>query len=87
MYRDGPCGLPKLWIWSLASQKYIDGPSGLHFVTYLVPKLCQNYMDGPCSLHFVTHLVSNLDLLKPLDFFVGTKYVTKCKPKGPSMYF
>ncbi|MFS7930859.1 hypothetical protein Hanom_Chr04g00349201 [Helianthus anomalus] len=26
-YTDGPCGKPKLWIWSLAFQKYTDGPS------------------------------------------------------------
>ncbi|MFS7990051.1 hypothetical protein Hanom_Chr11g01054281 [Helianthus anomalus] len=27
-YTDGPCGLPKLWIWTLAFQKYIDCPCG-----------------------------------------------------------
>ncbi|KAJ0717741.1 putative DNA oxidative demethylase, DNA-(apurinic or apyrimidinic site) lyase [Helianthus annuus] len=36
-YTNGPCGLPKFWIWSLAFQKYTDGPCGLHFVTHLVP--------------------------------------------------
>ncbi|MFS7996594.1 hypothetical protein Hanom_Chr12g01131751 [Helianthus anomalus] len=36
-YTDGPCGLPKFWIWSLDFQKYTDGPCGLHFVTHLVP--------------------------------------------------
>ncbi|MFS7924781.1 hypothetical protein Hanom_Chr03g00276711 [Helianthus anomalus] len=34
---DGPCGLLKYWIWSLAFQKYMDGLCGLHFVTPLVP--------------------------------------------------
>ncbi|MFS8030227.1 hypothetical protein Hanom_Chr17g01531551 [Helianthus anomalus] len=37
-YMDGPWGLPKIWIWSLAFQKYTDGPCGLHFVTHLVPR-------------------------------------------------
>ncbi|MFS7910856.1 hypothetical protein Hanom_Chr02g00111111 [Helianthus anomalus] len=66
-YTDGPCGLPKFWIWSIAFQKYMDGPCGLHFVTHLVPSLLQKYMDGPFGLHFVTNLVLNLDMLKPLD--------------------
>ncbi|MFS7950233.1 hypothetical protein Hanom_Chr07g00580941 [Helianthus anomalus] len=43
-YTDGPCGLPKFWIWSLACQRYTDGPSGLHFVTHLV------HRDHPCTL-------------------------------------
>ncbi|MFS7932424.1 hypothetical protein Hanom_Chr04g00367721 [Helianthus anomalus] len=64
---DGPCGLPKFWIWSLTFQKYTDGPCDLHFVTHLVPNFFQNYMDGPCGLHFVTRLVLNLDMLKPTD--------------------
>ncbi|MFS7940754.1 hypothetical protein Hanom_Chr05g00468131 [Helianthus anomalus] len=36
---DGPCGLPKYWIWSLDFQKYTDSPCGLHFVTHLVPSV------------------------------------------------
>ncbi|KAJ0650998.1 putative ABC transporter type 1, transmembrane domain-containing protein [Helianthus annuus] len=36
-YTDGPFGLPKFWIWSLAFQKYTNGPCGLHFVTHGVP--------------------------------------------------
>ncbi|MFS7963105.1 hypothetical protein Hanom_Chr08g00734221 [Helianthus anomalus] len=35
-YTHGPCGLPTLWIWSPAFEKYIDGPYGLHVVTHLV---------------------------------------------------
>ncbi|MFS7905883.1 hypothetical protein Hanom_Chr01g00052911 [Helianthus anomalus] len=46
-YMDGPCGLPKIWIWSLAFRKYIDGPCGLHFVTHLVLNL---YMLKPLDL-------------------------------------
>ncbi|MFS8028855.1 hypothetical protein Hanom_Chr16g01515461 [Helianthus anomalus] len=33
-YTNGPCGLPKFWIWSLAFQKYMDGPCSLHFLTH-----------------------------------------------------
>ncbi|MFS7936015.1 putative pseudouridine synthase, RsuA/RluA, pseudouridine synthase, catalytic domain superfamily [Helianthus anomalus] len=29
---DGPCGIPKFWIWSLAFQNYMDGPCCLHCV-------------------------------------------------------
>ncbi|MFS7918146.1 hypothetical protein Hanom_Chr03g00197411 [Helianthus anomalus] len=65
-YTDGPYGLPKFWIPSLAFEKYMDGPGGLHFVMYLVPNFAKSLMDGPCGLHVVTHLVPNLDLLKPL---------------------
>ncbi|MFS7910254.1 hypothetical protein Hanom_Chr17g01537831 [Helianthus anomalus] len=36
-YTDGPYGLPKFWIWSLAFQKYTDGVCGLYFVRHLVP--------------------------------------------------
>ncbi|MFS7911023.1 hypothetical protein Hanom_Chr02g00113121 [Helianthus anomalus] len=70
-YTDGPCGLLKFWIWSLAFQKNTDGPCGLHFVMYLVPNFGQKYMDGPCDMHFVTHLVSNLDQLKRLNLLAG----------------
>ncbi|MFS7939427.1 hypothetical protein Hanom_Chr05g00451591 [Helianthus anomalus] len=62
--------LPKFWIWSLAFQKHMDGPCGLHFVTHVVPNFCQSYMDGHCGLHFVTHLVPNLDLLPETFRFV-----------------
>ncbi|MFS7956007.1 hypothetical protein Hanom_Chr07g00649501 [Helianthus anomalus] len=30
-YTDGPCGLPKLWIWSPGFQKYMDCESSLWF--------------------------------------------------------
>ncbi|MFS7916230.1 hypothetical protein Hanom_Chr02g00174681 [Helianthus anomalus] len=66
-YTDGPCGLPKFWIWSLAFQKYMDGPCGLHFVTHLVPNIFQMYMNGPYGLHFLTHLVPNFNMLKRVD--------------------
>ncbi|MFS7889526.1 hypothetical protein Hanom_Chr00s000004g01608031 [Helianthus anomalus] len=62
---------PKSWIWSIAFQKYTDGPCDLHFVTHLVPNFFQKYMGGPCGLHFVTHLVPKFNLLKPLDLYVG----------------
>uniref|UniRef100_A0A251VJR1 Uncharacterized protein n=2 Tax=Helianthus annuus TaxID=4232 RepID=A0A251VJR1_HELAN len=49
---DGPCGLRKIWIWSLVFLKYTDGPSGLHFVTHLVPNFAKTARDsdGPVSV-------------------------------------
>ncbi|MFS8006488.1 hypothetical protein Hanom_Chr14g01249731 [Helianthus anomalus] len=44
MYTDGPCGLPKFWIWSLAFQKYMDGPCGL-----LNLLQSANHRDHPCT--------------------------------------
>ncbi|MFS7915560.1 hypothetical protein Hanom_Chr02g00166781 [Helianthus anomalus] len=70
-YTDSPCGLRKIWIWSLVFLKYMDGHSGLHFVMHLVPTFAKSHMDGPCGLRFVTPLVPNVDLLKPLDLLVG----------------
>ncbi|MFS8025605.1 hypothetical protein Hanom_Chr16g01477081 [Helianthus anomalus] len=70
-YTDGPCGLPKFWICSLAFQKYTDSLNGLHFVMHLVLSFFKSHVDGPWGMHFVTHLVPNLDLLKPLDLLVG----------------
>ncbi|MFS7889522.1 hypothetical protein Hanom_Chr00s000004g01607991 [Helianthus anomalus] len=61
-YTHGPCGLPKSWIWSIAFQKYTDGPCDLHFVTHLVPNFFHKYMGGPCGLHFVMHLVPMFNL-------------------------
>ncbi|MFS8029834.1 hypothetical protein Hanom_Chr17g01526951 [Helianthus anomalus] len=62
-YTNGPYGLPKFCIWSLAFQKYTDGPCGLHFVTRLLLNFSKSHMDGPSGLHFVTHLVPNVELL------------------------
>ncbi|MFS7888265.1 hypothetical protein Hanom_Chr00s000001g01592911 [Helianthus anomalus] len=71
MYTDGPSGLPKFWIWTLAFQKYTNGPYGFHFVTHLVPGFFQKYLDGPYGLHFVTRLAPNLDMRKPFDLLAG----------------
>ncbi|MFS7908513.1 hypothetical protein Hanom_Chr01g00084071 [Helianthus anomalus] len=46
-YTNGPGGLPKVWIWSVAFQRYTNGPCDLNFVTYLVPDCFQKYRDGP----------------------------------------
>ncbi|MFS7962233.1 hypothetical protein Hanom_Chr08g00724251 [Helianthus anomalus] len=49
-YTDGPCGLQKFWIWSLAFQNYKNGPCSLHFVTHLVPNLGVKCHLRPCGL-------------------------------------